>query len=61
VEGDMKALRSAANIEYVGKFAEGAASGATAAAAPASAAPVTPAAASGLSADDITKGMGIKK
>jgi EpsD family peptidyl-prolyl cis-trans isomerase len=61
VEGDMKALRSAAKIEYVGKFAEGAASGATAAAAPASAAPVTPAAASGLSADDITKGMGIKK
>ena len=57
VEDDIKALRAAAKIEYVGKFGEGAAS------APAAAAPVaTPAApaASGLSATDISKGMGLK-
>jgi EpsD family peptidyl-prolyl cis-trans isomerase len=86
IEDDVKAMRTAAKIEYVGKFAEGAAS-APAGAAPvaplnaASAAPVAPAMApaaeatpaavapepaapaapaSGLSATDITKGMGLK-
>lgn len=70
VEADMKALRAAAKIEYVGKFAEGAASAPAAApvAVPAPAAPVVapaapaaPASAGGLSADDISKGMGLKK
>ncbi len=70
VEEDIKALRAAATIQYMGKFAEAAAS------APAAAAPATPAApaaaevlpppapasaAAALSSDDITKGMGIKK
>jgi EpsD family peptidyl-prolyl cis-trans isomerase len=64
VEDDMKALRAAAKIEYVGKFAEGAAS-APATAAPAapnaaSAAPAAPAASGALSATDISKGMGLK-
>jgi EpsD family peptidyl-prolyl cis-trans isomerase len=67
VEDDLKAMRAAAKIEYVGKFA-GAASapvGAAAvapapAAAPAVTAPVAPAASGGLSATDITKGMGLK-
>jgi hypothetical protein len=57
VEDDLKAMRAAAKIEYVGKFGQGAAS------APAGAAPVaapTPPAASGLSANDISKGMGLK-
>ena len=62
VEDDVKALRAAAKIEYVGKFAEGApgaagaASGATAKPAPAAA----PAASGGLNAADINKGMGLK-
>jgi EpsD family peptidyl-prolyl cis-trans isomerase len=67
IEADMKAMRTAAKIEYVGKFAEAAASG-VAAAAPAAAplpalAPASNAApaAGGLSADDISKGMGLKK
>jgi EpsD family peptidyl-prolyl cis-trans isomerase len=65
VEEDMKALRAAAKIEFIGKFAQGAASapaGAPAAAAtPAPATPAPAAAASGgLSATDITKGMGLK-
>lgn len=64
VEDDMKGLRAAAKIEYVGKFAEAAAS-APAAAAPGAApampaAPAAPAASSGLSATDISKGMGLK-
>ena len=64
VEDDIKALRAAAKIEYVGKFAEGAAS-APAAAAPvapnaASAAPAAPSASGALSATDISKGMGLK-
>jgi EpsD family peptidyl-prolyl cis-trans isomerase len=57
VEDDVKALRGSAKIEYVGKFAEGAAS-AAAAAKPAPAA--APAASGGLSNTDINKGMGIK-
>ena len=75
VQKDIKALREAAKIEYIGKFAEGApgkagaaASAAVAAsatdAAPAVTAPVVPApvapAASGLDASAISKGMGLK-
>lgn len=64
VESDLKALRTAAQIEYTGKFAPpaaGAASSATPAAAAAPASP-PPSAASegGLSATDISKGMGLK-
>ncbi len=62
VEDDIKALRAAAKIEYVGKFAEGAASAPAPAAATAPVAPVAPAAtaSSGLPASDISKGMGLK-
>jgi EpsD family peptidyl-prolyl cis-trans isomerase len=57
VEDDVKAMRAAAKIEYVGKFAGGAAS----APAGAASAPAAPAAASGsLSSTDISKGLGIK-
>ena len=60
VEDDVKALRAAAKLEYVGKFAEPAAS-APASAAPASApSALAPAASGGLSATDISKGMGLK-
>ena len=63
IEDDVKGLRTAAKIEYVGKFAEGRPGGAAAAApvmaAPASAAPAA-AASTGLSAGDISKGMGLK-
>ncbi len=55
VEDDLKAMRAAAKIEYVGKFAEGAP------AAVGAAAPAAPAPASGaLSGTDITKGLGLK-
>jgi EpsD family peptidyl-prolyl cis-trans isomerase len=57
IEDDVKAMRSTAKIEYVGKFAEGAAS-AAAAAAPAPA--PAPAASGALSPTDINKGMGLK-
>ncbi len=57
VEDDIKGLRAAAKIEYVGKFAEAAAS-APAKAAPA--APAVPAASGALNANDISKGMGLK-
>nr|WP_295085056.1 EpsD family peptidyl-prolyl cis-trans isomerase [uncultured Roseateles sp.] len=68
VQKDIKALRDAAKVEYVGKFAEKAAdaAGAAASAAPAATpAPVpapaaTPAASGGLNAADISKGMGLK-
>jgi len=71
VQKDIKALRDAAKIEYVGKFAEGAPGAASAPAtgvAPAAAsapAAVTapseaPASAGGLNAADISKGMGLK-
>ena len=71
VEDDLKAMRAAAKIEYVGKFAEAAASApASAGAAPGTgmgaapiAAPPTPAAvaaSASLSASDISKGMGLK-
>lgn len=58
IEDDIKALRAAAKIEYVGKFGEGAAS-APAAAVPAVPAAPTPAA-SGMTSTDISKGMGLK-
>jgi EpsD family peptidyl-prolyl cis-trans isomerase len=55
VEDDLKAMRTAAKIEYVGKFAEGAP------AAGGAAAPAAPAPASGaLNSTDITKGLGLK-
>ena len=57
IEDDVKAMRATAKIQYVGKFAEGAAS-AAAAATPAPAA--APASSGGLSSTDINKGMGIK-
>ncbi len=69
IEEDVKAMRKAAKIEYIGKFAPGpgaAASGAAAAPAaepastPVLVAPPAPAA-SGLSDSDISKGMGLKK
>ena len=62
IEDDVKAMRSAAKIEYVGKFGEGA-PGAAPAAAPATPAPAAapaPAASTGLNATDISKGMGLK-
>lgn len=57
VEDDLKALRAAAKVEYVGKFAEAAAS---APAAPSTPEPAAPPASSGLSATDISKGLGLK-
>ena len=51
MEDDIKAMRAAANITYVGKFAEGAASAAAA---------MPPAPAASLSASDISKGVGLK-
>lgn len=58
IEDDVKAMRTAAKIDYVGKFAEKASD---AAAAPPATPVVMPApAASGLSANDISKGMGLK-
>jgi len=65
VQKDIKALREAAKVEYVGKFAEGAPGSAAAASGAAPAAPVAttpaePAASAGLNANDISKGMGLK-
>jgi EpsD family peptidyl-prolyl cis-trans isomerase len=83
VEDDIKALRGAAKIEYMGKFVGGPGSAASGAAPNAPAAPVAPAvpgaapavapatpapaiaapapaASSGLTATDISKGMGLK-
>jgi EpsD family peptidyl-prolyl cis-trans isomerase len=61
VEEDMKSLRAAAAIEYVGKFAEAAASAPAAVPAAATAAEnAAPAASAGLTSSDITKGMGLK-
>jgi len=67
VEADRKAMRESSKIEYMGKFAQGAASAPAAAPAPAETPAVEPvalpasAAAPGLSDADISKGMGIKK
>jgi hypothetical protein len=61
VEEDMKSLRASAKIEYVGKFAEAAASAPAAVpAAPPAAENAAPAASAGLTSTDITKGMGLK-
>ena len=63
IEADVKGMRAAAKVEYVGKFAEAAASAAAAAAAapaPVAAPPAQPAP-GGLDADAISKGMGLKK
>jgi EpsD family peptidyl-prolyl cis-trans isomerase len=67
IEDDVKKMRADAKVEYVGKCAEGSPGGAAPATAapalqvPASAAAPKPApAASGLSATDISKGMGLK-
>jgi len=70
LEDDIKALRTAAKVQYVGKFAEAAsAAGAVGGAAPvvpgpaaAPAVPPTaaPSASGGLSTNDISKGMGLK-
>jgi EpsD family peptidyl-prolyl cis-trans isomerase len=73
VEEDIKALRAAAKVQYVGKFGDGAASApASTASAPALAPAATPGpavqmpapspapAASGLDATSISKGMGLK-
>jgi EpsD family peptidyl-prolyl cis-trans isomerase len=54
LEADIKAMRAAAKIEYIGKFAASAASAPVAGPAPAPAA-------SGMTAADISKGLGIKK
>ena len=56
VEDDLKVMRDAAKIEYLGKFAEAA----SAAGAPAAPAAPKAAASAGLNADDISKGMGLK-
>ena len=67
VEDDVKAMRGAAKIEYIGKYAGGAASAPAQPAAPAApassqaAAPAEAAASGGLSDNDISKGMGLKK
>ena len=60
IEDDVKAMRTAAKIEYVGKFAEGAASAPAAAAVAAPAPAPASAASGGLNAADISKGMGLK-
>jgi EpsD family peptidyl-prolyl cis-trans isomerase len=60
---DMKAMRDAAKIEYLGKYAEAAASAPAAGGAPVAAAPApapAPAASGGLDASSISKGMGLK-
>ena len=59
MEDDVKAMRAAAKIEYVGKFAEGAASAPAAASAPV-AAPPAPSASAGLSSSEISKGLRLK-
>ncbi|MFM7506549.1 MAG: peptidyl-prolyl cis-trans isomerase, EpsD family, partial [Rubrivivax sp.] len=59
VEDDIKALRGAAKIEYVGKFAE-AAKGAASAPAAKPAAAAAPAASGPLTGADVSKGLGLK-
>jgi EpsD family peptidyl-prolyl cis-trans isomerase len=60
VEDDLKAMRAAAKIEYVGKFAEGAASAPAASPAAPAATPAAAPASARLSSTDISKGMGLK-
>lgn len=59
---ELKSLRAAAKVEYIGKFAEKAASGAAAASAPEEAAapasaPAEPAASAGMDANALSKGL----
>ena len=63
IEDDMKSMRAAAKISYVGKFAESAASAPAGGAAQGAAnapAGAAPAASAGLSTSDVSKGMGLK-
>lgn len=60
VDEDIKALRAAAQIDYLGKFAEGPRPGASAPAAPVAPAMAASDPASGLPAADVSKGMGLK-
>jgi EpsD family peptidyl-prolyl cis-trans isomerase len=60
IESDVKAMRTSARIQYIGNFAEGAASAVVAVPA-VPAAPMPARAASGLDADAISKGLGLKK
>jgi len=62
IEDDVKQMRAAAKIEYIGRFADKAPAAGAAASAPAAAPAAPPAAppASGMTASDIAKGMGIK-
>ena len=67
VEEDMKALRAAAKVEFVGKFAQAASAPAGSASAtpagatsPATSPSPAPAASAGLSTSDINKGLGLK-
>jgi EpsD family peptidyl-prolyl cis-trans isomerase len=60
VQKDIKALRDGAKIEYVGKFAEAAASAPAVPAAPASSVIAPASSASGLDAAAISKGLNIK-
>ncbi len=68
IEEDVRTLRGAAKIEFIGKFVPGAAAasapGAAAPAAPTAgdaATPAAPAGSAALSSDDISKGLGLKK
>lgn len=65
IEDDMKTMRAAASIQFVGKFAETPASApagapATAQAANPAAAPASAPAAGGMSASELSKGLGIR-
>jgi EpsD family peptidyl-prolyl cis-trans isomerase len=61
IDSDMKALRAAARVQYVGKFAEGAAAAASAAKATADAAAAAAQPKAGdLASDAINKGLGLK-
>lgn len=61
LDDDRKALRAAATIQYVGKFAEAAASAPAAGSAPAPAAAPEPAASQAMDPAAISKGLGIKQ
>lgn len=61
VEDDIRALRAAAKIEYVGRFAESAATERSAAQASPAAAPVVVPASGALDVNVINSGMGLKK
>ncbi len=60
VEDDLKAMRAAAKIEYVGKFAQAAASAPAGTSAAPAASPGPAASAGALNSTDISKGMGLK-